>query len=225
LPSAEVSNTVPQPVVTDTNHAPRKSIAERWNPLRWFSGKAKTRKEAAAPEPPPLLAGARYDYPPPVTPIPGDLAQAKRLTAEAVRAQQAGDFIQCIRAYKEAVAADPTFYDACYGLGLVAVEMKDYATALAELHRAVALDEDSAEARYAFAWTLQRQGYTEDAVHELGKLLSQHPADARGHLLLGSLYAEKLKQPKLAREHYMQALELDPTNAQAANVRAWLKSN
>jgi Flp pilus assembly protein TadD len=132
---------------------------------------------------------------------------------------------QCIRAYKDAVAADPTYFEACHGLGLAALEARDYATALEELHRALALREDSAETRYAFAWTLQRRGYIEDAVHELGRLLGQHPDDVRGHILLGSLYAEKLKEPKLAREQYLQALELDPHNAQAANLRAWLQAN
>jgi hypothetical protein len=44
-------------------------------------------------------------------------------------------------------------------------------------------------------------------------------------LLLGSLYAEKLVEPKLAREQFTQTLELDPTNAQAESIRAWLKLN
>jgi tetratricopeptide (TPR) repeat protein len=229
--NAVASNALPEPVVTDTNPEPRKTIIQRLNPLHLFSNKPKTRDEAAAsgavlaPEPPPVPPGTRYDYPPPITPIPGNRAQARRLEAQAIEARQAGDMARCIRYYKEAMAADPTFYNAFHGLGLAALEVRDYATALEALHRALALQEDSAECRYAFAWTLQRRGYIEDAVHELGKLLEQHPDDARGHLLLGSIYAEKLKQPKLAREQYMQALALDPNNAQAANVRAWLRSN
>jgi tetratricopeptide (TPR) repeat protein len=229
--SPKTSNAVPEPVVTDTNATPRKTIIQRLNPLRLFSGKTRTREESAAsstaiaPEPPPVPPGSRFEYPPPVTFIPGNRAQAKRLVAEAVRARQSEDWTECIRAYKEAVAADPTFYEACRGLGLAAIDVRDYAVALKELHHALALQEDSAEARYTFAWALQRRGYTEDAVHELGKLLEQHPNDVRSHLMLGSLYAEKLKQPKLAREQYTQALELDPNNAQAANVRAWLRGN
>lgn len=196
--------------------------------MHWFSGKPRPSGEvstASEEEPPQVPPGARFEYPPPVTPIPGDRAQAKRLEAEAVRARQTGDLTQSIRAYKDARAADPTFYDASLGLGLAAIEARDYATALEALDRALALKEDSAEARYAFAWTLARRGYTEDAVHELGKLLSQHPDDVRGHLLLGNLYAGKLGQQKLAREQYTQALELDPNNSQAANVRAWLQRN
>jgi tetratricopeptide (TPR) repeat protein len=211
--------------------APRKTLAQRLNPMNWFSDKSKVEEELAAARPafpaePPLVPpGTHYEYPPRVTPIPGDRAQAKRLLAEAVRARLAGDLKQSVRAYSDAVATDPTYYDACYGLGLVALETRDYPTALRELYRAMALQADSAEARYAFAWTLQRRGYTEDAVHELGRLLGQHSEDVRAHLLLGKLYAEKLGQPRLAREQFSEVLELDPKNAQAASIRAWMLRN
>jgi tetratricopeptide (TPR) repeat protein len=213
---------VPEPVVTETAPEPRTPLTQRLNPLHWFAGKPKTNEQASA-EPPPVPAGTRYDYPPPVTPIPGDRTRAKQLLAEAVGARQARDFTQSIRAYQGAIAADPTFYEASFELGLAAIEDRDYPTALEALHRALALQGNSAEARYAFAWTLQKRGYTEDAVHELDKLLGQHPEDVRAHLLLGNLYAGKLRQPKLAREQFTQALELDPANAQAANIRAWLQ--
>lgn len=217
--------------MADTNAVPRKTITQRLNPANWFSGKPKTQGGAApsgqnsAFEPPLVPAGTRYIYPPLVTPIPGDRAEAKRLLAEAVRARQAGDLALCIRSYKNAIAADETFYDASYGLGLAAMDGRDYPIALDALHRALSLQADSEEARYAFAWVLQKRGYTEDSVRELGTLLGQHPGDVRGHLLLGNIYADKLSQPKLAREHYVQALALDPNNPQAASLRSWLKSN
>jgi tetratricopeptide (TPR) repeat protein len=197
--------------------------------MRWFEGKPKTSDQAssasAAAEPVPLPPGSRYDYPPLVTPLPGDRPQAVRLEAEATRARREGDLTQSIRAYKDAIEADATYYEARYGLGLASIAVRDYPTALENLYRALQLREDSAEARYAFAWVLQRRGYTEEAVRELGKLVAQHPEEVRGHLLLGNLYAVKLGQHKLAREQYTQALALDPNNAQAANIRAWLQQN
>ena len=211
--------------MTENARPPKKSIGQRLNPLNWFSGKSKAATPAAPVEPPPVPPGTRYDYPPAITPIPGDRALAKRLEADAIRARQAGNVAECIGAYKEAAAADPTSYDASYGLGVAALNARDYPTALEALHRALALQEDSVEARYAFAWALQKRGYTEDAVHELGKLLAQHPGEARAHLLLGSLYAQKLNQPKLAREQFTQTLELDPNNSQAESIRTWLKLN
>jgi len=228
IPSTvNTSNSAPEPVVPEIAPPPRKKITERLNPLHWFSGKPKPADSGAAlaTEPPPVPAGSRYEYPPPVTPIPGDRALAKRLEAEAIRAQQAGDITQSIRAYKDAAEADATYYDASYGLGLAALNARDYPMALEALHRALALQEDSAEARYAFAWALHKRGYTEDAVHELDNLLARHPNEARAHLLLGSLYAGKLGQPKLAREQFLKTLELDPNNSQAGSIRAWLKLN
>ncbi len=218
-------NPVPEPVVTEAAPPPRKTFTQRVNPLRWLEGKPRPSEGASAAELPAVPAGTRYAYLPPITPLPGDRAQAKRLLAEAIRARQPGDLTQTIRDYKEAIQADATFYDARYGLGLAAIEARDYDTALESLQRALALRDDSAEARYAFAWLLQKRGYTEDAVRELSKLLAQHPDEVRARLMLGSLYAEKLGQPKLAREQYMQALALDPNNAQATNLRAWLQQN
>jgi tetratricopeptide (TPR) repeat protein len=222
--AANSAPSVPEPVVTDTAPSTNSPGGQHSNPLLGSSGKPKTNDQAsAAAELPPVSPGARYDYPPPVTLIPGDRARAKRLLAEAVRARQSRYITQSITAYQDAIAADPTFYEASFELGLAAIEDRDYPTALEALHRALTLQGDSAAARYAFAWTLQKRGYFEDAAHELDKLLGQHPENVRAHLLLGNLYAEKLHQTKLAREQFTQALQLDPANAQAATIRAWLQ--
>ena len=228
-PPATTSNanpapSVPEPIVTGATPSPPAPLTQRLNPLHWFSGKPRTNEQgSASAELPPVPPGTRYEFPPPVTTIPGDRARAKLLLAEAVRARQARDFIQSLHDYQDAIDADPTYFEASFELGLAAIEDREYPTALQALHRALTLQEDSAEARYAFAWTLQKRGYNEDAAHELDKLLSHHPQDVRAHLLLGNLYSEKLRQPRLAREHFIMALQLDPTNPQATNIRAWLQ--
>ncbi len=205
---------------------PPKSLAQKINPIHWFSSEPKMAEasagDSAGAEPP---KGARYKYPPLVTPIPGDRPQALRWIEEGAQARQQGRLTEAVRDYQQAVQADPTSYDATAALGLAALDGRDYTTALEALYRALRLRGDSAEARYAFAWTLQKRGYFEDAARELEKLLAAHPEEVRGHLLLGNLYAEKLRQPKLAREQYARALELDPQNAQAAKIRAWIGVN
>jgi tetratricopeptide (TPR) repeat protein len=70
---------------------------------------------------------------------------------------------------------------------------------------------------------LQKRGYYVDAASELEKLLAAHPEEARGHLLLGNLDAEKLGQPKQARQHYASVLELDPDNSQGPAIRTWIQ--
>jgi len=222
--TANPAPAVPEPVVPDTAASTNTAAGQNLNALHSPSGKPKASDQASATaDLPPVPPGSRYDYPPPVTLIPGDRARAKQLLAEAVRARQSRYLAQSMTAYQAAIAADPTFYEASFELGLAAVEDRDYPTALEALHRALTLQGDSAAARYAFAWTLQKRGYFEDAVHELDKLLGQHPENVRAHLLLGNMYAEKLHQPKLAREQFTQALQLDPANAQAASIRAWLQ--
>jgi len=205
------------------------TLAHKINPLHWFTGASGTAEPGAGgtaeAEMPVAPKGARYKYPLPVTPIPGDREQARRWTEEGARARQQGSLSQALRDYREAVQTDPTYYEANEALGLAALDGRDYETALESLNRALALRGDSAEARYAFAWTLQKRGYYEDAAKELEKLLAAHPEEVRGHLLLGNLYAEKFRQPKLARAQYAKALELDPQNAQAAAIRAWLGEN
>ncbi len=165
----------PEPPPAQTAPPPRRNLAQKLNPLRWFSGKQRTAAESAADararaEPPPVPPGSRYNYPPPVTPIPGDRAEARHLAADGARAHQAADFSRALRDYQAAVAADPTCYEASLGLGLTEIDLRDYPAALEALHRALGLKGDSVEARYAFAWTLQKRGYALDAVHEVGPL-------------------------------------------------------
>jgi tetratricopeptide (TPR) repeat protein len=221
-PAVKTPEPSPAPAAEQPTSTAKKSFTRKLNPLRWFEGKPKTSPDSSGPPVPP---GTRYEYPPPVLLLPGNRQEAARLANEAARARQAGDYDQAARAYTAASAADPASYDARLGLGLTEIDRHNYPAALLALNRALALQEDSADARYALAWTLQKRGYIEDAVHELERLLTQHPNEARAHLLLGNLYAEKLGQPKLAREQYRLALELDPTSPQAPVLRAWLQQH
>jgi len=198
--------------------SPRTTFGQKLNPLHWFSSKPKTSAEI-----PPVFKGPRYKYPAPVTPIPGNRREAERLAGQGAQARQEGHLEDALRDYQEATAADSTYFGAALSLGLTAIDAGDYDTALEALYRALALEKNSADARYAFAWTLQKRGYYFDAARELEKLLAAHPQEARGHLLLGNLDAEKLGQPKQARQHYARVLELDPGNSQAPAIRAWIQ--
>jgi tetratricopeptide (TPR) repeat protein len=131
-----------------------------------------------------------------------------------------------MRDYQEAVKADPTYFEAELALGLAAIDAKDYATSLDALGHALTLQDNSADARYAYAWVLGRRGYYQDAANELDKLLTTHPREVRARLLLGNFYADNLGQPKLAREQYLKALDLtDPQSPQGAVIRNWLDQN
>jgi tetratricopeptide (TPR) repeat protein len=196
---------------------PKKNFAQKLNPLHWFSSKS-----SASGDPSSVSKAKRYQYPAPVTPIPGNRQEAERLAAVGAEAGKKGRLQEAVRDYQQATAADPTDFNAALSLGLTAIDASAYETAMTALFRALALEENSANARYAFAWTLQKRGYYVDAAEELEKMLAAHPDEARGHLLLGNLYAEKLGQPKEARQHYARVLELDPSTPQAPAIRAWI---
>jgi tetratricopeptide (TPR) repeat protein len=200
------------------------SFAQKLNPLNWFSGKSKkpaeTPETTAVPEAAPV---ERYTYPLYVTPIPGDRKLAEKLAGEGRQAERQSNRTEAIWDYQEATKADPSYFEAGLALGLAMIDTKDYPGALQALGQALTLEATSADARYAFAWVLGRQGYYQDAANELDKLLAAHPREVRGYLLLGNYYADNLAQPKLAREQYLKALDLiDEHSPQAATIRAWL---
>jgi len=162
---------------------------------------------------------------PPVNINQGNRPEAERLVGQGAAAEKESRWKDAVGRYEEAVKADPAYYEACEALGLAAIKAEEYAIALEALHHALMLQPQSPNARYGYAWALQKKDYLQDAANELEKLLAQHPDETRAHLLLGNLYAQKLGQPDLARAHYLKVLEKDPQNAQAAALRAWLQNN
>jgi Flp pilus assembly protein TadD len=72
---------------------------------------------------------------------------------------------------------------------------------------------------------LLKGGYAIDAADEFQQLLAAAPNDARLHLSLANIYAQKLGDPVPARKHYQRVLELQPHHPQASAIRAWLAGN
>jgi tetratricopeptide (TPR) repeat protein len=209
--------------VPRTPEEKKHTFAKKLNPLKWFAGKSKKADLSETSVLGETGASGRYSYPLPVTPIPGDRKLAERLTSEGRQAERQSNRAEAMRDYQEAMKADPTYFEPALALGLAAIDIKDYSTALDALSQALTVQENSPDARYAFAWVLGKRGYYQDAANELHKLLSTHPREARARLLLGNFYADNLGEPKLAREQYLQALELiNPQSSQATLLRTWL---
>ncbi len=228
-----------------------RTFFKRLNPAKWFGGKAnESPRESAPPPPAEIASSATVTSPSASAPSPnptaaaaatetsllhyspsepvltkGDRAEAMRLVNRANLALRQSHASEAMREFHAAMKADPTCYDACFALGMAAIETKDFSTALDALHQALLIQEDSADARYAYAWTLDKKHYYQDAADQLEHLLAQHSQEARGHLLLGNLYAQQLDKPALARQHYASVLGLDPNNSQAPALRSWLHDN
>jgi len=177
-----------------------------------------TAKEAPKPIP-------RYAYHALAKPVAGNRRDADRLFSQGVKAHGAGKWAEAVSAYRAALQADPTHFEACYNLGLAAERAGSLAQSLAAYENALAILPDSVDARYNFALGLKRGGFHLDAAAELERILAPHASDTRARLALANLYAQQLRQPEKAREHYNKLLETDPRHPQADAVRHWLVEN
>jgi tetratricopeptide (TPR) repeat protein len=185
-------------------------------------------REIARPEglpelPPP--SGARYNYLSPQRPADGNRESAVVAFKRGAKAHKSGDRVRAAAEYQMALRVDPGFFDAYYNLGLVALNSGDARLSLWAYELALSIQPDSADARYNLALALKAGGYPLDAAHQLELLLKENPNDSRAHLSLGNLFAQQLKQPRRAREHYLRVIELNPKHPEAGTIRYWLAAN
>ncbi len=175
--------------------------------------------------PPAPVEFPRYNYLSPRRPQAGDRRAATGAFTQARLAEQNENWDAALTAYRQAAELDPAWFEAQYNAGVIAHRLRNYSAALANYETALALAPDSVDARYNFALALKASGYVPDAADELKKILAANPAEVRAHLALANLCAQSLHDPAQARRHYQKVLELDPTNAQAADIRFWLAAN
>lgn len=251
-PAAPTRAAAMSPKAAEKSGGERPGIFSRMNPLKLFqrdsqpgarpavgpSDAGLSGADAAAPAagtPPGNGAGSKpaftssgvggYKYRSPAKPAAGDHSAAERAFAQGLQAQQANRLLEATQSYRRATQLDPAYYDAYYNLGLAAGSAGNIQQALVACEFALAIRPESPDARYNLALLLKHANYLSDAANELERLLSNYPQEPRGHLALGNLYAQQLRQPAKAREHYLKVLEYDPHNSQAAAIRYWLIAN
>ena len=220
----------------------KKSFLQKINPLSLLKGKKKTAPTVTpltpatnrviideprpatveTDAPPARVSYPRYRYQYPSTPADGNRREAEKTFAIGVSEQRAGHTQPAQDAYAKAIALDPGFFEAYYNSGLAAFESGDLPAALKAWEISLAIQPGSANARYNFALALQRGTYIPDAANELERLLKDHPAETRAHLLLGNIYAQQLDNRVAARLHYRKVLDLEPGHPQATAIRYWL---
>ena len=153
---------------------------------------------------------------------PGNHDEAQRAFSQGSQAQQSRRLADAVVAYRKATQLDPTYYDAYYNWGLASTEAGNLQSALLAYEHALALRPDSLDARYNFALVLKQANYFRDAANELEKLVGFFPNESRAHVALGNLYAQQLRDPARARQHYLKVLETDPRNPQGDAIRYWI---
>ena len=167
----------------------------------------------------------RYLYLSPRKPRAGDRKAATQAFAAAQTSESNRDLTAGMNSYQKAAELDPAWFEAQYNYAVLAYRLRDFNHSLAASEMALAIQPDDTDARYNFALALKAAGYATDAVNELKKIVAANPDEARAQLALGNLYAEQLRDPARAREHYLKWLALDPHNPQATNIRFWLSDN
>jgi Flp pilus assembly protein TadD len=182
-----------------------------------------TSVSAAAPDP--AASFPRYQYRNPAKPAAGNRSAAERFFAQGSQAQQANRYEDAIQFYRQAVQSDPAYFEAYYNCGLAEAARGNVSQALTAYETALAIRPDSLDARLNFAVVLKQANYAVDCARELEKLTEKNPSDARPHVILGNLYAQSMKQPAKAKEHYQKALDLDPRTPQASAIRYWLSTH
>ncbi len=180
---------------------------------------------ASLPAPPPAPSYPRYRYASPQLPKAGNRRDAERHFARGIAAQKSHQYNQALGYYQQAVDADPAYFDAYYNLGLAAYDLGRWKQSLASYEVALALKPESIDTRYNFALALKQAGYPLDSVEELKQILKGSPSETRAHVSLANLYAQQLSQARLARQHYLKVLEIEPNHPKGAEIRYWLAAN
>lgn len=180
---------------------------------------------AARPPAPEPVPTARYPYHAFGTPATGDRRTALQAFNAGVEAHRQNRLSDAVKSYRQAVAADASYYDAHYNLGVALQQARDLGPALRAYEAALAVKPDSLDARYNFALALRDGGYLQDAAAELERVLAASPAEPRALLALGNLYGQRLRQIPRARACYLKLLDVEPQHPQGASIRLWLAAN
>ena len=217
-PDAPRRSATPRPAVTATATAKSPSPA-----VVAFVAPPTPPKPAPAPAPAPPVTTLRYNYRSPARPAAGNRAQAETHFFRGSAAHKQGDSVQALQSYRSAVSIDPAFFEAQHNLGTLAYDSGNLTESLLAFETALAINPRAANTRYNFAIALRKGTHYQDAATELTRALADEPRDVQGHFALANLYAQQLRQPQLARQHYDRVLQLNPAHSQATSIRAWLK--
>jgi tetratricopeptide (TPR) repeat protein len=97
--------------------------------------------------------------------------------------------------------------------------------ALQSFENALSIDPNDGPARFNFAMSLVQGNYFAEAANELETFLQFDPNNIQGHLEVGKIYADKLRNIEKAAIHYKRAIGLNPEHPEAVNMRYWLIRN
>lgn len=136
---------------------------------------------------------------------PIDRQNAAAAFEEGQSAQQRGDLNLAVKHYTNAIAADPSLFQAHYQRAIAFIALGREAEAEADLKRVLELDQNFPRAHRALGQLLLDRGITEHAQRELARAIELDPALPGVRILYASALI-KSGQPARAVEHLQVAI-------------------
>ena len=119
------------------------------------------------------------------------------------------DYKKATTIFESALAADPTYSQAAFYLGLTYSALFDYEKAAAAYKRAIQIDPDYLEAHANYGGMLLDTGDVDEAIRQLNTVLQRDPAHAVGLTLIAQAYRFKDLYPQSV-EAARKAIKINP---------------
>jgi tetratricopeptide (TPR) repeat protein len=113
-----------------------------------------------------------------------------QIFADAMSAQQRGDYGTAIQRYRRVVKMKPDLLPAWINLGVALVQAGQFSEAIDSYHSALTLDPHNRQVQIYLALAYFKKGDTTTASHQFEELLSADPKDVRVATLLGATYLQ-----------------------------------
>jgi Flp pilus assembly protein TadD len=137
---------------------------------------------------------------------------------KALRAGAAEDFRSAVRLLREAVAADPSDFEAWAELGVILLRQGKRADAEKACMQAFALQPSSVQVLLALGQIQLARKKNDAAMETLRRAVTEHPQHPQAHYFLGEAFLQS-KMGSRAALHMNEALKLDPMGMAEAHLR------
>lgn len=136
--------------------------------------------------------------------------KAEILNEEGFRLAMEGDFEGALDKMNQAIAADPAFWEAAFGAGLVSELLAEYEEAIDYYTLTVEIDKSCIDAYFRRANLHMQLGKPDKAVEDYTRILDLDPTIANAHFNRGNAYLD-LGDPDAAIKDYSASSDLDPS--------------
>lgn len=134
---------------------------------------------------------------------------AEACHGQGLRLLDAGDHLQALAYFDQALAKSPGFAEAHCGRGIALKALQQVEPAIAAYRRAIELKPELAQAHYNLGMALQAQGRRDEALAAYDRAIAIHPGYAKAHSNRGNLMLD-LGRHDEALAAYDRAIGLDP---------------